>query len=277
MMSVRTICAYGVGLLLTLWLSPAAAEPDARPWPKWAAHDETSVAVIDHAAWDAFLRRHVVRGPDGINRVNYGDVFRAEQDALRSDVARLAALPIDRYSRREQLAFWIDLYNALTVTVVLDHYPVPSIRKIGISPGLFSVGPWGKKLVTIEGEALSLDDIEHRILRPIWHDPRIHYAVNCASLGCPNLQAEAFTAENTEALLERAAHDYINHPRGASVIDGTLIVSIYVWYRSDFGGSDQGVIEHLRRYAAPALAAGLAHVDRIASDRYDWSLNDARD
>jgi hypothetical protein len=161
---------------------------------------------------------------------------------------------------------------------VLEHYPVDSIRKIAISPGLFSAGPWGKKLVTVEGKALSLDDIEHRILRPIWRDPRIHYAVNCAALGCPNLQPEAFTADNEEALLERAAHDYVNHPRGATVADGKLTVSsIYVWYQADFGGTDRGVIAHLQHYAAPALAAALAPIERIGADRYDWSLNDARE
>ncbi len=97
----------------------------------------------------------------------------------------LAATSADRLRRAEQFPFWINLYNALTVKVVLDHYPVEIIRDIDISPGLFADGPWGKKLVTVEGEALSLDDIEHRILRPIWKDPRLHYVLNCAALGVP--------------------------------------------------------------------------------------------
>jgi Protein of unknown function, DUF547 len=87
---------------------------------------------------------------------------------------------------------------------------VASIRDIAISPGLFSVGPWGRKLIEVEGEPLSLDDIEHRILRPIWRDPRLHYAVNCAALGCPNLRSSAFTAANADILLETAASDYVN-------------------------------------------------------------------
>jgi Protein of unknown function, DUF547 len=87
---------------------------------------------------------------------------------------------------------------------------VASIRDIAISPGLFSVGPWGGKLIEVEGEPLSLDDIEHRILRPIWRDPRLHYAVNCAALGCPNLRSSAFTAANADILLETAASDYVN-------------------------------------------------------------------
>ena len=112
-------------------------------------------------------------------------------------------------------------------------------------------------------------------MRPIWRDPRIHYAVNCASLGCPNLLKTAFTAENTETLLETAAVDYVNHPRGARVEAGRLLTSsIYRWFKADFGGDDAGVIRHLRRYAAPELARELDGVDHIADDDYDWSLND---
>ena len=85
------------------------------------------------------------------------------------------------------------------------HYFGTEVVRDAISPGLFSVGPWGRKLITVEGEALSLDDIEHRTLRPIWRDSRIHYAVNCAAVGCPNLQSSAFTAANAEALLDKAA------------------------------------------------------------------------
>ena len=199
----------------------------------------------------------------------------ADCEALGRDLARLARTPISTYSRAEQFAFWVDLYNELTVELVLDHYPVVSIRDIAISPGLFSSGPWGKKLIAIGGEGLSLDDVEHRILRPIWRDPRIHYAVNCAALGCPNLQPEAFTAANTVALLDKAARDYVNHPRGVSAAGGRLAVSsIYVWYEADFGGTDRGVIEHLRRYARPPSAAALAGIHHIAEDRYDWRLND---
>ena len=134
---------------------------------------------------------------------------------LNSYVAGLTAIPISRYNRSEQRAYWINLYNALTVKLVLEHYPIGSIRDIDISPGLFADGPWKRKLVEVENEVLSLNDIEHRILRPIWRDPLIHYAVNCASVGCPNLLTMAFTAANTDDLLNAAALDYINSPRGA--------------------------------------------------------------
>jgi hypothetical protein len=153
---------------------------------------------------------------------------------------------------------------------------VASIRDISVSPGLFSTGPWGKKLVAVENEPLSLDDIEHRILRPIWKDARIHYALNCAAVGCPDLQPVAFTAANTEALLEGAARAFVNHPRGVHIGDsGKLRVSsIYVWFKDDFGdGSDAAVIAHLARHAAPELRAKLAGIARIDDHGYDWAIN----
>jgi hypothetical protein len=264
-----------VVILLLVRSTSVDAAPRAELWDKWQAHDDTSTASIDHGAWDRFLQNYVRVGQDGIARIPYAGVSTADRAALAGDLSRLAALPISAYSRRRQFAFWVDLYNELTVKLVLDRYPVSSIRNIAISPGLFSAGPWGKKLITVEGEPLSLDDIEHRILRPIWRDPRIHYAVNCAAIGCPNLQPSAFTAANSEALLERAAKDYVNHPRGVAVGGGRLTVSsIYVWYEADFGGTETGVIEHLKRYARPELAGGLAGIARISGDRYDWALND---
>lgn len=180
---MRAVCVLLL-VLLPLRSSPASGAPQAELWARWQAHDDASAAVIDHGAWNRFLHDYVGVGADGIARIPYARVATADRDALAADLPRLSKLPISRYSRREQFAFWVDLYNELTVKVVLDHYPVASIMQIGISPGLFSFGPWGRKLITIEGEPLSLDDIEHRILRPIWRDPRIHYAVNCAALGC---------------------------------------------------------------------------------------------
>ena len=197
--------------------------------------------------------------------------------ALSRYTATLAALPIDDYSRAEQMAYWINLYNALTVQVVLTHYPVDSIRDIDVSPGLFSDGPWDRPLLTVAGEDLTLNDIEHRILRPIWRDPRIHYAVNCASVGCPNLQPVPYTGSNLEALLEGAARAYVNSPRGVRVGRyGLIVSSIYVWFQDDFGTRDDDVIDHLARYAEPELAAELRRVGKLADHSYDWSLNDHR-
>jgi len=239
------------------------------------AHDPHATTSIDHGPWTAFLQHYRHAGPDGVARIDYGGVTDDDRAALSAYIDRLAGLPISTYNRAEQRAYWIDLYNALTVHVVLEHYPVDSIMDIDISPGWFSRGPWGRKLVNIEGRDVSLDDIEHRILRPIWHDPRIHYAVNCASIGCPAIQPVAFTADNTEQLLDAGAHDYVNHPRGAAFEDEGLVVSsIYEWFQADFGGTEAGVLEHLRRFADDDLRARLKGRSGYDDDRYDWTLND---
>lgn len=257
-----------------LALPTGTAAPKAELWQRWTTHDPATTNTIDHDAWDRFVKTYVSGFSDGVNRVAYADVTDADRKLLEGYVDTQAAVPISAYNRDEQRAYWINLYNALTVKVVLDHYPVKSIRQI--KPHFFSIGPWREKRITVEGEQLSLDDIEHRILRPIWHDPRLHYALNCASVGCPNLLNRAFTAANSETFLTQAARAYINNPRGAQLRNGRLIVSsIYKWYREDFGNTDQGVIDHLRHYAEPALSAQLREITRIAADRYDWTLNDA--
>jgi hypothetical protein len=253
----------------------AQLAPAAEPLARWKRHDPGSRHTVDHRAWGAFLARYRAAGADGIARVRYAAVTPADRAALGQYVARLEAVDIDLLARPEQFAFWVNLYNAATLRLVLDRYPVKSIRDIALG-GLFESGPWGAKLVAVKGERLSLDDIEHRILRPLWRDPRIHYVVNCASLGCPEAPPVPLTGANAESMLVAAARTYINHSRGAAVRHGRLEVSsIYRWYREDFGGSEAGVIAHLRRYAAPALAAQLAAVSAIDRYRYDWSLNDA--
>lgn len=272
-----------LALLAALCCVPALARaaPSADLWDRWTAHDAGSQATIDHGAWDRFLKTYVVTGEDEIARVAYRWVTEADAAALSDYIARLEATPISRFGRAEQRAFWINLYNALTVRLVIDHYPVASILDIDLTGGffdsLFGDGPWRRKLVSVEGAELSLDDIEHRILRPIWEDPRIHYALNCAALGCPNLQREAFTAANADRLLDEGARAYVNHPRGVAIVDGELVVSsLYVWYEADFGGDDVSVIAHLRRYAGAELSRALVGRTDIDDDRYDWQLNDMR-
>ena len=251
--------------------------PSVEPWPLWERHDPNSTQKIDFSAWDALLKRYVKPGSDGVNRVDYAAFAKQDKAALANVIADLTGLPISRYNRSEQFAFWVNLYNAVTVQVILDHHPVESIRDVDISPGLFADGPWGKELVTVEGEALSLNDIEHRILRPVWDDPRIHYAVNCASIGCPNLATDAYEAERLEEMLETAAKAYINDPRGVSISGRKVTVSkIYDWFQEDFGGSTRTVLAHLKRYAAPALAEQLEAIGDIEGAQYDWGLNGTR-
>jgi len=275
--SVHQPLAIGVFAMVLCIPFAEAFAPKSELWERWTAHSPSAIATIDHGAWDAFLAKNLVSHADGVNRIAYAKVSEADRKGLVDYLSALSAVRISDFSRDEQRSYWINLYNALTVDVVLEHYPVGSIREISISPGFFSVGPWGKKLIRVEGEELSLDDIEHRILRPIWKDPRIHYAVNCAALGCPKLMRVAFTASNTEALLERGAKDYINSKYGVYVdSDKRLFASsLYDWYQQDFGGDEAGVVDHLRVYAGPELATKLEGITDVYDFDYDWTLIDA--
>ena len=238
---------------------------------RWSAHDPASTLTIDHSAWDELLSRYVTQRR-GVNRFNYETFGASDRAILKAYLAALSTTPISDYNRQAQQAFWINLYNLLTVKVILEHYPVKSIYDI--SPDLLPPGPWSQTLVEIEGDALSLDDIEHRILRPIWSDPRIHYAVNCAAMGCPNLQPKAFTAENTEAMLDAAAREFINHRRAVNVSYGLLRVSsLYDWYQEDFGGSEAGVFAHLRKYGNERVQGYLQDRSKVDNYHYDWTIN----
>ena len=263
---------------MLLFSAVALAAPKAELWERWQPHAPDSAQTVDHSAWDGLLKRYLAAGSgerDGIMLFDYAAVSTADRQTLRDYLQQLAEVNVAGLSRDEQRAYWINLYNALTVDVILQHYPVASIRDI--SGGFFTAGPWQEKRFQVGGEQVSLDDIEHRILRPIWRDARLHYAVNCASLGCPNLAADAYTADNTEALLDAGAYAYVNHRRGVRVDNGRLIVSsIYEWFREDFDGDDAGVIAHLSRYAEGGLKEALAGITAIDDDEYDWALNDSR-
>jgi hypothetical protein len=274
----RSIKRWIFGLLAIAACVPGvdAFVPKSELWARWTAHSPSAAATIDHGQWDAFLATNLVSRPDDINRIAYAEVSEADRRRLDDYLSALSAVPISDFSRDEQRAYWINLYNALTVDVVIEHYPVDSIRKISISPGFFAIGPWKKKLIRVEDEELSLDDIEHRILRPIWKDPRIHYALNCAALGCPKLMPHAFTASNTEELLDRGAVQFINSAFGARFDSASRLIasSLYDWYQDDFGGDEAGVIAHLRVYAHPRLKTKLEGVSDVYDFDYDWTLND---
>ncbi len=238
-------------LALVIALAAAAVSPAramrADLWDRWTAHDPGAAAQLNNIAWDYLLDTYLRRAGTA-QLFDYRAVTPRDKTLLDDYVESLAGVAVSRYARPEQLAFWINLYNAVTVKVVLDNYPIDSIREVD---SVFRLGgPWDEKRVNVEGEKLSLDDIENRILRPIWRDARVHYALNCAAKGCPNLAAVAFTSENTEALLDAGARAYINDGRGVRLRDGELFVSsIFKWYREDFGGNDAGILAHLKRYA----------------------------
>ena len=263
-----------------LYKTSGIAAPKSELWPRWQTHNAENREVIDHSAWGIILKKYLVTSqltmessaPVGINLLQYGGVSKIDYDLLKIYLTTLEGIPISSFSRPEQRAFWINLYNAATVNLILEHYPVESITNISFS--FFSFGPWDEELLTIEGEELSLNDIEHRILRPIWQDPRIHYALNCASMGCPNLQPIAFTAKNTDSLLETGASEYINHPRGAKTEDKKLWLSkIFEWYQDDYGGNEAGVLIHIQKYAKENLANSLYEDELEIEYHYDWRLN----
>ena len=248
--------------------------PKADLWPRWELNDPDSRKSIDHSSWNDLLSRNVRKRNDGVNLFNYGGVSAADSHNLAGYIANLSGISISQYNRDEQLAYWINLYNALTVQLILNHYPVDSIRDIKISPGLFVIGPWNASLVSIEDENLTLNDIEHRILRPIWRDPRIHYVLSCASIGCPNLRNHAYPSSAMDGLLDQAATAYVNDPRGVIIVNGKVSVSkIYDWFISDFGGSEKSVLRHIKQFAKPQLAARLREIGKLSGEHYDWSIN----
>ncbi|HMB48582.1 MAG TPA: DUF547 domain-containing protein [Afifellaceae bacterium] len=234
----------------------------------------TSAGAADRT-FDGLLKRFVVPGSDGVMRVRYADFRKNGHGELKSYVRDLEASRPSAMPRAERMAFWINLYNAKTLDVVLDHYPIKSIKQIDLGGGFFGSGPWKAKLVTLEGRRLSLDNIEHDILRAGFGDPLIHYALNCASVGCPDLQTSAWRGQTLRRQFDLGARSYVNHPRGVLVDDRRFTASkIYRWYRGDFGGSS-GLKAHWREYADPQLAAALAKLTSPQSYVYDWSLNDA--
>lgn len=276
-MTIPSWLARCVGLLFVLLLLPADNRADAETLQqKFNRHDPASTATVDHSAWNALLRAHLVPGNDGLNRFDYAGLKARGAPQLKTYLSGLQSIDPTKLGRDEQLAFWTNLYNAKTVEIVASHYPVKSIRDIRLS-NILIAGPWRAKVVKVQGVPLSLDDIEHQIMRPIWRDARIHYAVNCASVGCPNLLAHAYTGAQMDAMLDEAARQYINSRRGVKFVGRKAIVSsIYDWYAEDFGGSADGVLAHIRRHAGPNLAARIKKVTTIAGYAYDWALNDTR-
>ncbi|OOE37524.1 DUF547 domain-containing protein [Salinivibrio kushneri] len=245
------------------------AAPKAEYWAMWDAHNPDSQATFTHHTWQVLLDKYLQ--PQGQHTLfNYAAVTDADKKALDHYIRMLTARDPRTLTKNEQYAYWVNLYNAVTVTLILEAYPVSSITKLG---GLFSFGPWDDEVVTVAGEPLTLNDIEHRILRPLWQDPRTHYAVNCASLGCPNLQPKAFQANALEAQLEQAAYGFINSDKGVSQQgDQWQLSSIYEWFEADFGGDKQGVIDHINQYRdIPLPQEATLEYD------YNWDLNQLAD
>ena len=237
-----------------------------------------------YTAWDALLKKHVKWLPDNKqSRANYKG-FQADRGELKKVLDGMSAVPkadFDKWPREQQMAFLINAYNAFTVELILGKYPdLKSIKDLGsfISP------PWKKKFFTLLGEERNLDWIEHEQLRPKYADPRVHVAVNCASIGCPALPPEAFTPARLDAQMEEGMARFLGDRTRNRYADGKLEVSqIFKWFKEDFEKGNKGFskVEDVFAMYADQLASLPADRDKIRAKNvavtqldYDWSLND---
>lgn len=229
---------------------------------------------FDHSAFDALLKAHA--RPD-IGRVDYAGLKRDEA-RLDAYLKALEGADVRVLGGDEQLALLINAYNAYTLKIIVERYPdVRSIRDLK--------DPWTTARHNVGGQVMSLDQIEHGLLRPFYRDPRIHFAVNCASVGCPPLGDEAFTGERLNAQLDAATRRALRHPRYAKVEGGKLhLTQILKWYGDDFTSAEfkdhaPTVAAYVARYADAPVAALVRQADgdpEVVFMPYDWSLNDAR-
>ena len=227
----------------------------------WRLHDPLSPQVVDHRVWQVFLDRNTRDWPDGITRVDYARVPTADRELLEAYISEQSALPVASLSRAEQLAFWLNLHNALVVRLILDHLIVGSPDEIETG-GLFSRGPRDVPLIRIEGREVSLAAIRREVLAPVFHDPRWHYGLCDATLGGPSLQRRAFLGADVDRRLEDAAIEYIAHPRAVDLPAGrpSVVRLNSLWRRNmaDFGGTLQAVFASIDLYAEAELRAALA-------------------
>lgn len=273
-MALKAVARAGV--LLTALLAPhSMAAPKSELWSYWSAHQSDSIIRVDHRGWQALLSRYVRLSDDGIHRVAYGEFDETAKAELRAYLDAMSDIAPTLLNRDEQLAYWINLYNAQTIQVVLDHPRKKSILSMG---PFFSLGPWDESYLTIENKPVTLNDIEHRILRPIWQDHRLHYVLNCASIGCPNLSQTAYRATSIAQQMADAQIAFLQHPRAISFTDrGELqLTSLFDWYLADFAPDVFGLLAYLA-VQRPDLAADLAAVAGNADAKinyvYDWDLN----
>lgn len=224
---------------------------------------------VTHEIWDGLLKKHV--GKDGM--VNYKGFLRDSAELNRYLRLLETAHPSDKnWSREEQMAYWINAYNAYTVQLIVRNYPTQSIKDIkrGVA---FVNSVWDIKFIKIQGFTYDLNNIEHNILRPVFKDARIHAAVNCASYSCPKLLNEAFTAKRLEEQLEASMRDFVNDPlRNQITADKAKVSEIFKWFKGDFERDAGSVRKYLNKYSKVKIADNteIGHLD------YQWALNEAK-
>jgi Protein of unknown function, DUF547 len=242
-----------------------------------------------HKAWDALVKKHVALVEDGkASQVRYAE-FAKDRAALKGyldGLSGVSAAQFAAWTREQRMAFLINAYNAFTVELILANYPVKSIKAIGSD--LFS-NRWKKKFFKLLGEDSYLDRIEHEMLRKPggYDEPRVHFALNCASIGCPMLREESYVAERLEAQLEQQAVRFLSdRSRNRVGAQGKLEVSkIFDWFKEDWSSGYQGIASREAYFAKYArfLTDDPAQQKRVAEGKaplafldYDWSLNDMR-
>ncbi|WP_300667761.1 DUF547 domain-containing protein [Desulfoluna sp.] len=271
--------------------------PDSNRRPphshSWMRAKAESLPAPSRALWAALMLSLILALSTTVRAENYnhaplGDLLSThvrgggvDYAGLAKDEARLNAyltpaetFHADGLARNEAMAFWINMYNAWTLKLILTKYPeVDSIKDLG---SLFS-SPWKKRFVKIGGKTLTLSEIEHKILREQFKDPRIHFAINCASRSCPPLLPEAYRGATLDAQLDRATRAFINQAVHTRIDGNRLVVSrIFKWYKEDF---HDDIPAYIARYAAGSLQAALKNMSRpseVVFMDYDWSLNDYR-
>ncbi|TVR88981.1 MAG: DUF547 domain-containing protein [Saprospirales bacterium] len=222
-----------------------------------------------HEIWTELLQKHV----DNEGVVNYRGFIR-DRVKLNQYLNKLSTNPPDKdkWTDAEQLAYWINVYNAFTVKLIIDHYPVESIKDIGGRINIpFVNSPWDIKFVDIGGKKIHLNAVEHAIIRVEFDEPRIHFAVNCASYSCPILLNEAYEADKLEEQLERQTVRFMNDER-FNIINSpeeAKISRLFRWYSGDFKVDGQNVVDYINRYSDVKLNSNA----RIRYIDYDWSLN----
>ncbi|MBX2827085.1 MAG: DUF547 domain-containing protein [Flavobacteriaceae bacterium] len=212
--------------------------------------------AFNHSVWNSLLRARVTEA----GNVDY-EGFRQNRHALREYIASMGAqMPTDDWSKEDQLAYWMNAYNAMTVDLILRNLPLESIKDID--------KPWDQRLWKLGSKWYNLDEIEHQILRKM-DDPRIHFGINCASFSCPPLRNEAFTAQDVDRQLDALARQFVNDPsRNTITPDRIEISKIFSWFAKDFK-TDGSIIDYLNKYSETPInpKARKSFMD------YDWALN----
>lgn len=227
----------------------------------------SNAAPVDHSAWDKLLKKHV----NDKGFVNY-TAFKKDYDELKKYLDMLSAsAPNGKWSKEEQLAYWINAYNAFTVQLILDHYPgISTIKDIGSKIKIpFVSDAWTVKFITIGGKKMDLNNIEHGIIRKKFDEPRIHFALVCAAKSCPPLRNEAFVAERLDKQLDEQGRDFMNDKGKNNVTKGKAEISkIMDWYGGDFT-KKMPIVDWINKYAAVKIDKNtpISHMD------YNWDLN----